>query len=547
MSEVKVNKVTPRSGTTLTIGDSGDTTNVVGTLQNNGAALVGDISSVVAGTNLSGGGTSGAVTINLADASTSAKGAASFSSDNFAASSGAVTIKDLGIATGEIQDDAITLAKMASGTDGNIISYDTSGNPVAVATGSAGQVLTSAGAGAIPTFATIESGIAWQSSIVTGTTLTAVAGRGYWINTTSNVCTVTLPNSASVGDDLIFVDYAGTWGSNNLIINSNSLKFQGTAVTARRFNVNNQTLHIIYSGATKGWTPIEDSAVQAGTYSSSFLVVAGGGAGNGNTAGSTYGSAGGGAGGLRSSWNSETSGGGASSESDAVLTRGIAYTIDVGAGGAGGIRNHDANSGSNSSISGTGLTTITSIGGGGSNNAGKVGGSGGGGGLDTFSGGAGTSGQGYAGGSANWGGSSPITGGGGGGASEVGNTDGQGTGGDGRASTIMASSIIYGGGGGGGAVTSSHTSGGGTGGGGNGGPTSGDDAENGSANTGGGGGGGSYRGGSNNTNGGTGGSGIIVLRLLTANYSGITTGSPAVTTSGSDTIIKFTGDGSYTA
>ena len=97
MSEVKVNKVTPRSGTTLTIGDSGDTTNVVGTLQNNGAALVGDISSVVAGTNLSGGGTSGAVTINLADASTSAKGAASFSSDNFAASSGAVTIKDLGV------------------------------------------------------------------------------------------------------------------------------------------------------------------------------------------------------------------------------------------------------------------------------------------------------------------------------------------------------------------------------------------------------------------------------------------------------------------
>jgi len=43
---------------------------------------------------------------------------------------------------------------MASGTDGNIISYDASGNPVAVATGSAAQVLTSAGAGAPPTFAT---------------------------------------------------------------------------------------------------------------------------------------------------------------------------------------------------------------------------------------------------------------------------------------------------------------------------------------------------------------------------------------------------------
>jgi len=157
MSEVKVNKVTPRSGTTLTIGDSGDTTNVVGTLQNNGAALVGDISSVVAGTNLSGGGTSGAVTINLADASTSAKGASSFSSDNFAASSGAITIKDLGVATAEIQDDAVTLGKMAPGTDGNIISYDASGNPVAVATGNDGQVLTSTGAGSPPAFETLPA------------------------------------------------------------------------------------------------------------------------------------------------------------------------------------------------------------------------------------------------------------------------------------------------------------------------------------------------------------------------------------------------------
>ena len=41
---------------------------------------------------------------------------------------------------------------MASGTDGNIISYDASGNPVAIATGNDGQVLTSAGAGQPPAF-----------------------------------------------------------------------------------------------------------------------------------------------------------------------------------------------------------------------------------------------------------------------------------------------------------------------------------------------------------------------------------------------------------
>jgi len=46
----------------------------------------------------------------------------------------------------------VTLAEMAGGTDGNLITYDASGDPVAVATGDLGQVLTSAGAGAPPTF-----------------------------------------------------------------------------------------------------------------------------------------------------------------------------------------------------------------------------------------------------------------------------------------------------------------------------------------------------------------------------------------------------------
>ena len=41
------------------------------------------------------------------------------------------TPSDDTVATAKIQDDAVTLAKMAAGTDGNIISYDASGNPVA--------------------------------------------------------------------------------------------------------------------------------------------------------------------------------------------------------------------------------------------------------------------------------------------------------------------------------------------------------------------------------------------------------------------------------
>ena len=69
------------------------------------------------------------------------------------------SVTDANITTAKVTDNAITLAKMASGTDGNIISYDASGNPVAVATGSSGQVLTSAGAGAVPTFADAGGGM----------------------------------------------------------------------------------------------------------------------------------------------------------------------------------------------------------------------------------------------------------------------------------------------------------------------------------------------------------------------------------------------------
>ena len=59
------NNIINENANTVTVGKSGDTVNIVGTLQNNGAAIPGDISSVVAGTGLSGGGTTGAVTLNI--------------------------------------------------------------------------------------------------------------------------------------------------------------------------------------------------------------------------------------------------------------------------------------------------------------------------------------------------------------------------------------------------------------------------------------------------------------------------------------------------
>jgi len=56
-----------------------------------------------------------------------------------------------------IADNAVTLAKMAGGTDGQIITYDASGDPVAVGPGTDGQVLTSTGAGSPPAFEAIPA------------------------------------------------------------------------------------------------------------------------------------------------------------------------------------------------------------------------------------------------------------------------------------------------------------------------------------------------------------------------------------------------------
>ena len=59
---------------------------------------------------------------------------------------------DRSIDTVHIGLNQVTLAEMAGGTDGQILTYDASGDPVAVGPGTDGQVLTSTGAGSPPAF-----------------------------------------------------------------------------------------------------------------------------------------------------------------------------------------------------------------------------------------------------------------------------------------------------------------------------------------------------------------------------------------------------------
>jgi hypothetical protein len=391
-----------------------------------------------------------------------------------------------------------------------------------------------------------SAGTDWQSTIVTGTTLTAEAGKGYWINTTSNACTITLPSSASVGDFIEFVDYSRTWGTNAVTINRNGLNYQGGTENPV-YDTNSQSVRIVYSGSTQGWIPTsDDDVVNEGTsppYSADFLVIAGGGSGAASGGGA-------GAGGYRASFNSETSGGGGSSEASLTFNSGTVYTITIGAGGALVSGENQGLDGNNSVISGSDITTITSIAGGGggrdgvNSGAGRSGGSGsgaGGGGATGGVAGSGTANQGFNGGTAN--NQAPNYGsGGGGGAGAVGangTSSTGGNGGNGVASTITGSSITRTGGGGGASYGEGGAGTGGSGGGGN--ANSAGNATAGTVNTGSGG-GGSYSG-----NSGAGGSGVVILRMLTSKYSGTTSGSPTVSTDGTDTILIYNASGSYTA
>jgi len=115
--------------------------------------------------------------------------------------------------SGTLADNSITLAKMAGGTDGQIITYDASGDPVAVGPGTDGQILTSTGAGSPPAF---------EDAAASGATLSG--------STDNTVVTVTGSNAMQGEANLTFDGNDLTLGSGNLIIASgHGIDFSATS------------------------------------------------------------------------------------------------------------------------------------------------------------------------------------------------------------------------------------------------------------------------------------------------------------------------------
>jgi len=394
----------------------------------------------------------------------------------------------------------------------------------------------------------------WQS--VKTSSFTAVAGEGYFVNTTSGAITVTLPASPSLGDFVQIKDYAGTFATNNLTIARNGNNIQGAANDSL-ITTNRASLVLVYVDATKGWLYTDEHnvgdlqdikfvAATGGTVTTSgnfkihtftgdgcfvvscagnpggsgtvdYLVVAGGGGGG-------WRASAGGAGGYRES-SGAASGCYTASPLGACVTAlsvsATTYPITVGGGGSAGTPpNISGSNGSNSVFS-----SITSTGGGGGasgENNGIAGSSGG-------SGGASAPLSPNSGGSVGLGNTPPVSppqgnnggagfyrcgvgqfGGGGGGATAVGETSSPsickaGDGGDGATTSISASSTSYAGGGGGYSDNTPRPGGsGGLGGGGDGGHIS-TGGSAGGTNTGGG-------GGSSTPTSFSGGSGIVIIR-----------------------------------
>ena len=99
-------------------------------------------------------------------------------------------------------------------------------------------------------FAEVSGGTSWQA--VKTSTFTAVAGEGYFIDTSSGAIEMDLP-AGSIGDEVSFIDYAGTFDTNALTIDQNgSEKIAGstdplTVSTERAANT------LVYVDSTQGW------------------------------------------------------------------------------------------------------------------------------------------------------------------------------------------------------------------------------------------------------------------------------------------------------
>jgi len=154
---------------------------------------------------------------------------------------------------GGTNSGTITITDAANG---NIaITPDGSGNIVLDgltfpnADGSADTFLKTNGSGTL-SFAEVSGGTSWQA--VKTSTFTAVAGEGYFINTTGGAIEMDLP-AGSIGDEIAFIDYAGTFDTNALTIDQNGTEKIAGSTDPLTVSTERAANTLVYVDGTQGW------------------------------------------------------------------------------------------------------------------------------------------------------------------------------------------------------------------------------------------------------------------------------------------------------
>jgi len=99
-------------------------------------------------------------------------------------------------------------------------------------------------------FAEVSGGTSWQA--VKTSTFTAVAGEGYFVNTTSGVVTMNLP-AGTLGDEIVFIDYAGTFDTYTFTIAANGSEKINASTADLTVSVERAANTLVYTDSTQGW------------------------------------------------------------------------------------------------------------------------------------------------------------------------------------------------------------------------------------------------------------------------------------------------------
>jgi hypothetical protein len=113
----------------------------------------------------------------------------------------------------------------------------------------------------------------WNTTVKTGN-FTAVAGEGYFVNTTSGAINVTLP-AGSAGAVVAIKDYANTFDTNAVtLVRNGSDKIGGSAVDAT-LSTEGMAVTLVFVDSTQGWL-VTDDGLQSIAPTSKYVVATGG-------------------------------------------------------------------------------------------------------------------------------------------------------------------------------------------------------------------------------------------------------------------------------